>query len=59
MTIHFFNFDTRFCGSTTQGREVTLDPNEVTCEACKGNDTLVLTEQAKKYLQELDDHQTA
>ncbi len=57
--IHFFNFDSRFCGSRKQGRRVTLDPNEVTCPICQSRDCLRLTEQGKAYLKELDDEQAA
>lgn len=48
--IHFFNFDDRFCGTVEKYRRVSIDPNEITCQACQDNDTLELTDQAKEYL---------
>ncbi len=52
MKTHFFNFDPRFCGSGVKGRRVTLDPNEVTCSACKAGDTLALTESGRCFTSE-------
>ena len=52
--IHFFNSDPRFCGSTQQARRVSVDPNEITCPNCMGQDTLELSEQGRAYLATLD-----
>lgn len=51
-TIHFHSSDPRFCASTEQNRRFTLEPNEVTCERCKGADTFELTEQGRAAVAE-------
>ena len=53
MVIHFYSADKRFCGSNEPLRSFTLDPNEVTCEACKAQDIFELTPEALAYLKEL------
>lgn len=35
-TIHFHSSDDRFCGSTEQCRQFTVNDDDVTCPACRG-----------------------
>ena len=51
--IHFGSFDPRFCCSTELHRRFDLDPNEITCEACKGSDTFAITHEGASFLREL------
>lgn len=51
--IHFHGSDDRFCGSTHPIRRFTLDPNEVTCQACKDRDTFILSASGTASLREL------
>lgn len=48
---HFHRSDDRFCGSPKLCRRFTLNPDEVTCQACKDRDTFVLSPEGKTYLQ--------
>lgn len=51
--IHFGSFDERFCGSHEQRRRFTLDPNEVTCSACKARDRFLLSPSGAALLESL------
>jgi hypothetical protein len=51
--IHFHSADDRFCGSTQQCRRFSLDPNDVTCPACQGKDTLTLSTEGAAFLASL------
>lgn len=58
MVIHFHSADERSCHhGKPKGSfglvQCTFDPNVVTCEACKGRDTFVLTADAEAYLDNL------
>lgn len=57
--IHFHSSDDRFCGSTTQLRCFTFDPNEVTCRSCQGKDTFVLSPSGLALIAEFDRMQAA
>jgi hypothetical protein len=51
--IHFHGADDRFCGSTQQCRQFSLDPNDVTCPACQDKDTLTLSTEGAAFLASL------
>lgn len=55
--IHFGRFDERSCKfgqpKSWQPYRITVDPNEVTCECCKGQDTLTLSATGLAALAEL------
>ena len=52
--VHFHSSDDRFCGSRSQPREFSLDPNEVTCRACQDGDRLTLSPQGLEYVRSID-----
>lgn len=54
MTTHFGKFDERGCKNLTgDTRQITTDPNEVTCPECRTNDRLILTPQGAETLRSL------
>lgn len=64
MKVHFGAFDPRSCKprkveaerylNSGTVRQITLDPNAVTCERCKANDTLTLSPAAAEYVRDLE-----